>query len=188
MALYLQGIAHHPDEDDDEAIYQPEQLKETICAAFAFGCAVGVGFADHILPILEQTHPGEVEEILQGCVGPLADQIAEARNSPTEMAPAVFLESIIEHIDGSESVDEEAVYNLISMSFEYGCVVAHLERTAALVVRNHYNRSQAEAVASFESGESANTPPGPDPHASLQSLAAEVITAYEKDISPLSRT
>jgi hypothetical protein len=186
LALYLEGIDHHPDEDDDEVLYNPRTIREIVPAAFAFGCAVGVEFPALIIPILEQTHPGEVEGIFHDCATPLTEQIEEIRKSPTEMNPDVFLASFQDHLDESQSIESNAAYNLISMGFEYGCVVAYLERPAAVVIRNHYNRNQAHAVASFKTGETVAIPPGPDPNRSLQALAIEIISAYESDILLLS--
>ena len=68
------------------------------------------------------------------------------------------------------------------MAFEYGCIRAHVERAAAMMVRNVFNRAQAEALAEFEAGTNDDLPPGPDPHRPLQDLAAEILSAYEADI------
>jgi hypothetical protein len=67
------------------------------------------------------------------------------------------------------------------MSFEYGCILAHVQRPAAIMVRNAYNRAQAETVEEFEGGES-DVPSGPDPLQSLQGLATEIMDAYVADV------
>ena len=57
-----------------------------------------------------------------------------------------------------------------------------VERSAAIVVRNEFNRSQEAAVAEFTADESTEAPEGPDPFHSLQAFATEVMSAYEEDI------
>ena len=70
----------------------------------------------------------------------------------------------------------------MSIGFEYGCVVARLERSAAILVRNAYNRDRRETLDDIEAGDDVEPPEGPDPYQSLQELAAEIMAAYEADI------
>jgi len=60
--------------------------------------------------------------------------------------------------------------------------MAHSHRSAALVLRNAFDRSQAEALKDFEEENDDELPPGPDPYQTLQSLGAEIMEAYESDI------
>ena len=91
-------------------------------------------------------------------------------------------------MEQGEHVDEETAHNALSMSFEYGCVLAYLERTGAIMVRNAFNRSQQEAVEAFEANVSEeppdpdDVPAGPDPYQRVQDLAEEILEAYGADI------
>ena len=182
LALYLEGLPRHPDEEDDEPLYQAEALRDATAAAFALGCAAGIEFPRRVPVILEQTHPGDVEQIMEECREPLAEQAADARASGEETGPERFLESLLEALEEGQAVESDVACNLLSIGFEYGCILAAVQRPAALVVRNGYNRRQAQALAAFEAGDLQEPPPGPDPRQSLQDLAKEVVSAYEKDI------
>ena len=50
------------------------------------------------------------------------------------------------------------------------------------MLRNAFDRSQAEALKDFEEENDDELPPGPDPYQTLQSLGAEIMEAYESDI------
>ena len=187
LALYLEGL---PSQDDAGGIsyYDPDPLMEAACAAFALGCALAIESPQQVMPVLKQTHPDDAEAIVAECTPPLLEQVAEARASSAELRPELFLEALLEALEESEPVEAEVAYNIISIAFEYGCILAHVERRAALTVRNGFNRLQAQALsaqAGQQSEDIADAPrylAGPDPHRPVQDLARELLSAYEQDI------
>ena len=132
--------------------------------------------------ILAQTHPGDVDAIIDECRESLTACMREAKAAAEPIEAESFIGDLIDGIDQEASADSDTAQNAISMSFEYGCVLAHAERSAAIVVRNAHNRDQSEAVEEFAKGHSEDAPEGPDPFHSLQELATEVMAAYEADI------
>lgn len=181
VALYLEGLPYH--EHDEEMFYDSGPLSEAIVGSFALGCAVGVDFPSRIQQVLEQTHPGEVQHIVEECRNPLEAQVTAARSSTEPLEPEDFVDDLLEAIEKAEQADIETSQNALSVSFEYGLILAEIQRSAALVLRNAFNRSQEEAVAEFQDGPSEeDLPPGPDPFESLQELANEIVAAYEADI------
>ena len=181
ITLYLEGVPVLQD-DDGDPVFEAGNLAESVIGAFALGCAVGVDFPEHVIPILDQTHPDAVAEIIDECREPLAERVAAARAATEPLEPESFIEDLIEAIDQGPHANGDTAQNALSMSFEYGCILAHLERPAAIVVRNAYNRDQEESLEEIQEGESQELPEGPDPFHSVQELAAEVMTAYEADI------
>ncbi len=181
LALYLEGLPSHSHADGEEA-FDAEPLSDAVIGAFALGCAVGLEYPERVRTILEQTHPGEAEGIIEQCKAPLTMQVAEARHAAEPLEPEDFVDSLVEAIGQGDYADADTAQNALSMSFEYGCILAHVERGAAMVVRNAFNRDQETAVREYESGDSADLPTGPDPYQPLQDLAREIVTAYEADI------
>ena len=181
LALYLEGLPSHSHAGGEE-VFDSQPLSDAVIGAFALGCAVGLEYPQRVPTIIEQTHPGAAEQIIEECKGPLTLQVAEARHSAEPMEPEDFVESLVEALGQGEHVDGDTAQNALSMSFEYGCVLAHVERSAAMIVRNAFNRDQETGVRDYESGESTDMPAGPDPYQSLQELAKEIVTAYEADI------
>ena len=181
LALYLEGLPTHESEDG-ERHYESGPLTEAAVAAFALGCAVGVEFADLVTTILEQTHPGAGEHVIEECREPLIEHAAAARRSGEPPEPEDFLDDLLQALEEPAHADTDTAHNALSMSFEYGCILAHVQRSAALLVRNTFDRAQAEALEEFEAGESGDLPPGPDPSGSLQAFAREIVAAYEADI------
>ena len=183
-----------------DTLFESEPVAEAAVGAFGLGCAVGVDFPARVLPILEQTHPGESERIAAECAEPLERQVAAARQSTETLAADDFLYDLLETLDESERVDAETAQNAVSMSFEYGLLLARVSRSAALVLRNAVNRSLEDAMrapppdAPSPEGEGAPAPSASDPAAppegeevappfeSLQELAAEMMAAYEADV------
>ena len=106
----------------------------------------------------------------------------------TRSFPLEDINKGFEALEQGEHVDGEPAHNALSMSFEYGCVLAYLERTGAIMVRNAFNRSQQEAVEAFEANASEeppdpdDVPAGPDPYQRVQDLAEEILEAYGADI------
>ncbi len=180
IALYLEGVPGH--DHDGERHFDAGPLSEATVAAFALGCAMGVGNGDRMLDILEQTHAGAVEHVIEECREPLVEKAAAVRSSPEPLEPEDFIDDLLRAVEDDAHATEDTAHNALSMAFEYGCILAHVERAAAMMVRNVFNRAQAEAVAEFEAGSSDDLPPGPDPHRPLQDLAAEILSAYEADI------
>ena len=177
VALHLDGLpAHH---HGDEPFYDCGPLSEAVVASFALGCAVGIDFPARIEPVLDQTHPGQAAHVIATCRDPIEQQIAAARRSPDPVDPEDFLDELLQAIEDADHADLESAQNALSMGFEYGLILARIRRSAALVLRNAFNRSQEDAVGDDADGE---PPPGPDPFASLQELAREIMAAYEADI------
>ena len=180
IALYLEGVPAH--EDDGERHFDAGALSEAAVAAFALGCALGVGSGGRVLDILEQTHPGAVEHVIEECREPLTQQAEAVRRSPEPLEPEDFIDDLLRAIEDDAHPGDDTAHNALSMAFEYGVILAHVARPAAMMVRNVFNRAQAEALSEFEAEASDDLPPGPDPHRPLQDLAAEILSAYEADI------
>ena len=192
VLLHLENAASHTRGRD--SFFESDALAEAAVAAFGLGCAVGVDFPARILPILEQTHPGEVERIVAECAEPLERQVAAARQATEALAPEDFLHDLLETLEESEHADAETAQNAVSMSFEYGLLLANASRSAALVLRNALNRATADALRAASGdgdsddereADSISTPSDMEaepPFESLQELAAEMVSAYEADI------
>ena len=185
VLLHLENALSH--EHGDDTFFESEPLAEAAVGAFGLGCAVGVDFPARILPILEQTHPGEVERIAAECAEPLERQVAAARQATEALGPEDFLHDLLQTLEESEHADAESAQNAVSMSFEYGLLLARVSRSAALVLRNALNRSMEDAMRAAADGgeESSPAPSAPEdepPFESLQELAAEMMSAYEADI------
>ena len=182
VVFHLQGLPQH--DHDGEPFFDGGPLSEGAVAAFALGCAVGVDFPSRIEQILEQTHTDAVEHIIAECRGPLEQQADAARRSTEPLEAEDFIDDLLQALEEAEHADLETAQNALSMSFEYGLVLAHLRRSAALVLRNAFNRSQEEAVRELDEEEpdEEDVPPGPAPFESLQEFAAEIMAAYEADI------
>jgi hypothetical protein len=157
-------------------------LTEAVIGAFALGCAVGVQYSMRVLSILGQTHEGVVDEVVAECTESLKEHVKETKAAAEPIEAESFIEALIDGLDGAPYTDVETAQNALSMSFEYGCILASVERGAAIVVRNEYNRSQDKALEEFQDGQTEEAPEGPDPFHSLQQFAAEVMEAYEADI------
>ena len=123
-----------------------------------------------------------MDEIIAECRVALSEQVAEAKAAGQPLESDDFVDSLVEALEQGDHVDMETAQNALSMSLEYGLVLAHVERPAAIVVRNAFNRDQEEAVGEFEAGDSADMPAGPSPYMPLQDLAREIVTAYEADV------
>ena len=182
VVFYLEGLPRH--EHDGEPFFDSGPLTEATVAAFALGCAVGVDFPARIEQILEQTHSDAVEHIVAECREPLEEQVSAARRSTEPLEPEDFIDDLLQGLEEAEHADIETAQNALSMSFEYGLILAHVQRSAALVLRNAFNRSQEEAVRELEEEhpDEEDVPPGPAPFESLQEFSAEIMAAYEADI------
>lgn len=181
IALYLEGLPNTLDEDDG-VVFESGPLAETVIGAFALGCAVGVEFPLRVTDILAQTHEGAVDDVVTECRESLTQRVQEAKAAAEPLGAESFIAELVDGLDGDPHTDVESAQSALSMSFEYGCILAHVERGAAIIVRNEYNRSQGDALEEFQEGESDEAPEGPDPFHSLQEFATEVMTAYEADI------
>lgn len=196
VLLHLQAAPSQ--EHGRDTLFESDPVAEAAVGAFGLGCAVGVDFPDRVFPILEQTHPGESERIAAECAEPLERQVAAARQSTETLAADDFLYDLLETLDETERVDAETAQNAVSMSFEYGLLLARVSRSAALVLRNAVNRSMEDAMcapppdAPPPEGVDAPAPSASPPSLegeesaplfeSLQELAAEMMAAYEADV------
>lgn len=198
VLLHLQAAPSQ--EHGRDTLFESDPVAEAAVGAFGLGCAVGVDFPDRVFPILEQTHPGESERIAAECAEPLERQVAAARQSTETLAADDFLYDLLETLDETERVDAETAQNAVSMSFEYGLLLARVSRSAALVLRNAVNRSLEDAMrapptdalpqGALPPEEGAPAPSAPPsegeenapPFESLQELAAEMMAAYEADV------
>ena len=186
MALYLEGLPRDIHEvGDDEPLYERESLVQAAEEIFGLGCAMGVAFPGRVPAILDQTHPDDVQAILDECRGPLSVQVQDARQSGADVGPWTFLGDLFESLEPKSPVAQDAAYNVLSISFEYGCILGLMERSAGQVVRNRQDRANAEALESAEADPSAPPPPGPFRASPLQVLAAELLEAYEADFGVL---
>ena len=185
IALYLEGLPSDIDEHDEQ-VFESPPLAEAVIGAFCLGCAIGIEYPERLLPILTQTHADEIDEIIEECRGSLTQRIDEAKAAAEAIEAESFIAAMTDGLDERPYSSAETAQNALSMSFEYGCVLAHVERGAAIVVRNEFNRSQEEAVEELEDGEDLEGQGGPDPYHSLQEFAEEIIAAYEADIGPLT--
>ena len=184
IALYLEGLPSDMDEEDEQ-VFESAPLAEAVIGAFCLGCAIGIESPERLLPILTQTHSDDLDEIIDECRESLKQRIDEAKAATEPIEAESFITAMTDGLDERPYASGETAQNALSMSFEYGCVLAHTERGAAIVVRNEFNRSQEEAVEELEDGGNAEGLEGPDPFHSLQEFAAEIIAAYEADIGPL---
>jgi hypothetical protein len=183
LMLYLEEIPQVSESPSGQPAYETEALRRAAMGAFAMGCATGMEFPDLVRPILEQTHPDEgADTIIEDCEGPLTEQVVEARAANQGLSSELFLESLFEAMEEDPEVEAQAAYNVLSISFEYGCILAKVERSAALLVRNDFNRKQAEQVEAMERGEEPFPVLGPDPNRPIQDTAKELVTAYQADI------
>ena len=182
VILHLEGLPPH--DHGGETFFDSVLLTEVVAAAFALGCAVGVDFPDRIDQILEQTHPDAVEHLMTSCREPLERQVAVARQSPEPLEPDDFIGDLLEALEEQEHADIETAQKALYMSFEYGLILADVQRSAALVLRNAFNRTQEELMREFQvdATDEADAPAGPVPFESLQEFAAEIMSAYEADI------
>ncbi len=181
LALYLEGLPFAEGEDGGPA-YESGPLTEAVIGAFSLGCALGVEFPERVQPILEQTHPEGIDPIIEECHEPLAARVAASRAGSAPLEAEHFIDDLLQAIDQDGYADNNTALNSLSIGFEYGCVVARLERAAAILVRNAYNRDRRETLDEIEAGDDVEPPEGPDPYQSLQELAVEIMTAYEADI------
>ena len=180
LVLYLDGLPAH--DSGEGPHYDNQPLRRAADSVFALGCAVGTEQPHLVGPILEQTHPGESGVIVDECAATLTERVAHARKAEETLNPTHFLEPLLEELDQEPHVASEAASNVLSISFEYGCILASVEPRAAKLVRNDFNRRQAGLLRALEDGESAEVPLGPDPHQAIQETARELVAAYQEDI------
>ena len=181
LLLYLDELPQQQGASD-EPNYEAESLRRAAASAFALGCAVGTERPHLVRPILEQTHAGEYDVIVAECAGTLTEQVAHARQASVTLEPSLFLESLLAGLGKEPHVPSDAACHTLSIGFEYGCILAVVESRAARLVRNDFNRRQAETLRALEAGESAEVPLGLDPHQPIQQAARELVAAYQQDI------
>jgi hypothetical protein len=165
-------LPHDLREVEGEVLYAAGPLRTAATAVFALGCALGIEFPDFVEPVLRQTHD-DVAEILDECREPLSQQVEEARASGSEVTAEVFMADLFAPLGEGEPIEDEVAYNILSIAFEYGCILASVQRAAAMVVRNAHNRATAAEPAPYA--------PGPSPDQKVQDLARELVAAYQKD-------
>ena len=184
IALYLEGL---PTTEDPEGlpVFEAGPLGEAVIGAFGLGCAVGIEYPERILPILRQTHEEDTGAIVEECRTAQLERIEEMKAAAEPIDAETFIGAIVENVEEQPYGDSDTAQNALSMSFEYGLILAHTARGAAVVVRNEVNRAQQEQLEDFEDGLEEEAPEGPDPYHTLQEFAVEVMTAYEADMGPL---
>ena len=99
-----------------------------------------------------------------------------------------FIGSVFEGLEDEEPVDLDATCNILSIAFEYGCVLAHVDRGAAQIVRNNFNRGHP-ATPDIEISPLADrgqAPPNQEMEQGrsrpIQEFAQELYSAYEAGI------
>ena len=137
------------------------------------------------MPILRQTHEDDLSEVVEDCREALLERIDEAKEAMEPLEAESFVGAIVDSIEERPYCDSDTAQNALSMAFEYGCILAHAARGAAIAVRNEVNRSQQERVEEFEEGLDDEAPEGPEAFQTLQEFATEVMEAYEADLGPL---
>ena len=180
VILYLEGLPRDPNSED--VVYESGPLTEAVIGSFALGCAVGIKYYDKIQSILSQTHPGQVEPIINQCKASLVEQISQVTSGMHVLEPEDFIDELLKALEDSIKIDTETAQNSISMSFEYGLILAYTQKPVAIALRNAFDRSQQEAITEFELDDGDEFPPGPDPYQTLQNLSSEIMEAYEADI------
>ncbi|MDA0797526.1 MAG: hypothetical protein O2884_02445 [Chloroflexi bacterium] len=206
IALYLEGLPSEIDEENEQ-VFESAPLAEAVIGAFCLGCAIGIEYPERLLPILAQTHEDELDEIIDECRESLTERIEEAKAATEPLEAESFIVAMTDGLDERPYVDAETAQSALSMSFEYGCVLAHVERGAAIVVRNEFNRSEEAAAEELEDQEEDHAGHDHEGHDheghdhaghdhgddaadhgayhSVQEFAVEIIAAYEADIGPL---
>ncbi len=186
-ALVIENVETR--EHGDETFYDVDGVALGSALAFAIGCAVGVEFPERIEPALAQTHGDDASSVIEACRAPLAQAATDARRSTEPPAPADFISELLDSLAEIERADIETAQSAISVSFEYGLLLAHTQRAAALVLRNAFDRSRKEEFESAPNNDDPEAPPGspgasddPDDFETLQEIAREVMASYEEDI------
>jgi hypothetical protein len=185
IALYFEGLPSDFDEEDEQ-VFESAPLAEAVIGAFCLGCAIGIEYPERLLPILTQTHGDDLDEIVADCRASLTERINEAKAATEPIEAESFILEMTDGLDERPYASAETAQNALSMAFEYGCVLAHVERGAAIVVRNEFNRSQQEIAEEMEDEGSSPDGEALDPYHSVQEFAEELVTAYEADIVPLA--
>ena len=182
LMLYLEEIAQEESTVSGAPAYEANAVKRSANGAFSMGCATGIAFPDLVHSILAQTHPKEDPvALIEECKEPLLEQIVEARTANEEIGAGLFLESLFDAMEEDEYMEAQATYNVLSISFEYGCILASVDRRAALLTRNDFNRKQKELVESIMTGQEPHQVLGTDPSRPIQDTTKELIAAYLSD-------
>jgi hypothetical protein len=189
-------------DEDDEQVFESAPLAEAVIGAFCLGCAIGIEYPERLQPILAQTHEDELDEIIAECKVSLTQCIEEAKAAAEPIEAESFIVGMTDGLDERPYASTETAQNALSMAFEYGCILARVERGAAIVVRNEFNRSEeaaAEEIEGEEEGHDHEDHAGHDhtghdhgrdsdahgPYQLIQEFAVEIVAAYEADIGPL---
>ncbi len=192
IALYLEGLPVDIDEEGEQ-VFESAPLTEAVIGAFCLGCAIGIEYPERLLAILTQTHVDELDEIINECRGSLTQCIEEARAAAEPIEAESFISEMTGGLDERPYASAETAQSALSMSFEYGCILAYVERGVAIMVRNEFNRSEEVAAEEPEEEEQEQEEDmgrkvGSAPYHSLQEFAAEIVAAYEADIGLLTLT
>jgi hypothetical protein len=135
---------------------------------------------------------------------PISGSDIEQHVPLTDVVLMLYLEEIPQVSEGPSGepiYEAEALRKASAGAFTMGCAIGMdfpdlvrpileqthsdegaVERRAALLVRNDFNRKQAEQVEAMERGEEPFPVLGPDPNRPIQDTAKELVTAYQADI------
>lgn len=102
----------------------------------------------------------------------------EAQSENIPLGAGLFLSSIFEVLEEGEPVDLEITCNILSIAFEYGCILSIVERRAGLIVRNQFDRSALPDAPSTTNEQDYS----PDrKRQSLKDVARKLLRNYEEE-------
>ena len=199
IAHILENMA--PTEEADRSItFDAEDVALACVLSLVLGCAAGVEFPSRIDAILDQTHPGEVETIVEDCRSRIEELTAAARSGTEALAPEDLIGEVLDSIREAGRIDAQSTQLAVSMSFEYGVVVARVHRGTALVLRNGFERRHRDLaeevppiVLDDEDDDIVVFPDGEDEDEgvdigdddllpTLQTVVAGMMTEYEEAV------
>ena len=172
VALYSQVLIHDLQETEDVELISYDSLWAISEEVFTLGCSIGLSNYGDITRILEQTH-SDVSDILAECSVPLEKEVERAKESHATVSARFFLEVLFEPIVANEPVESDLSHQILSISFEYGCILAMSQRPAAIIVRNAFNRESVNSVSEKNINSIRDKP--------LEEFGEELFSAYKVD-------
>ena len=172
VALYSQELVHAVEETEDLELISFGSLRSTSEEVFALGSSIGLSNSGEVVKILEQTH-SDVSEIFEECTEPLKQEVARAKKSSVSVSARFFLDLLFDPIADGEPVESDLAHQILSISFEYGCILSINQRPAAIVVRNAFNRELERSEKEDKESSFKRKP--------LGDLGDELFSAYKLD-------